>query len=204
MTDSTNLPGFDTMPGRIRLHAQLAPERAALVAAGRRLSYAQLDELMDRIAAALQRDGIRPGDAVAVCAAASVEYVALFLGALRAGAVVAPLAPRATPASLQRMLADADVKLLFLDASVEPGEGGPPRIALDGSDAGRALSQWLESAGQPAPVEVQPEWPFNIIYSSGTTGEPKGIVQPHSMRWATSCGSLMPSQAARSSQGDET
>jgi acyl-CoA synthetase (AMP-forming)/AMP-acid ligase II len=198
MTDTSNLPGFDAMPARIRLHAQLAPERTALVVAGRQLSYAQLDALMDRIAAALQRDGIRPGDAVAVCAATSLEYAALFLGALRAGAVVAPLAPGATPASLQRMLADADAKLLFLDASVQPGEGGPPRIALDGSAAGPALSAWLEGAGRPAPVEIRPEWPFNIIYSSGTTGEPKGIVQPHSMRWAYAL------RAARYGYGGDT
>ncbi|RZI97197.1 MAG: 4-coumarate--CoA ligase, partial [Variovorax sp.] len=154
------------------------------------LTYAELDALMDRIAASLQRDGLKPGDAIAICAAASVPYAAVFLGALRAGVAVAPLAPGSTAASLARMMEDAEARLLFTDPvgaeAIGPApDGTPPRIALDGSDAGRALDDWLVPAGtRPAAVEVQPSWPFNIIYSSGTTGEPKGIVQGHGMRWA--------------------
>jgi acyl-CoA synthetase (AMP-forming)/AMP-acid ligase II len=60
------------------------------------------------------------------------------------------------------------------------------RIALDAGGPGDALrfDAWLAPEGaRPLPVEVQPASPFNIIYSSGTTGTPKGIVQPHGMRW---------------------
>ncbi|KLN54898.1 class I adenylate-forming enzyme family protein [Variovorax paradoxus] len=182
--------GFGAIADLVRLHAQHTPGHAALADAQQALNYGALDALMDRVAASLQRDGLQPGDAIAVCAASSVNYAAVFLGALRAGVAVAPLAPGSTPASLARMIEDADARILFTDASaaevVGPvKEGGIPRVALDGSAAGQGLERWLAPAGtQPRAVEAQPSWPFNIIYSSGTTGEPKGIVQGHGMRWA--------------------
>ena len=186
MIDPTTLPAFSDMASRIRLHAQQAPGRPALIEGGRRLDYAALDRQMDRVAAALQRDGVEPGEAIAICADSSIDYACVFLGALRAGVAVAPLAPGATPASLQRMLADADAKLLFTARDVALGDGGPPRLALDGSAAGRPLDDWLASCEAPRAVSIDPQAPFNIIYSSGTTGEPKGIVQSHAMRWAYS------------------
>jgi len=172
---------FSTISQRIRLHAERAPTRTALIDGARRLDYADLDALVDRCAAALQRDGVGARDAIVVCASASIEYVAVFLGALRAGAAVAPLAPGSTTASLARMVVDAGARRLFVDAGTAASFDGidVPTLALDG-----AFEAWLAPAGtRPAEVDVQPDWPFNIIYSSGTTGEPKGIVQPHAMRW---------------------
>lgn len=192
MTDARpfDLP-FGTIADRIRATAAEAPARRALADGVQTLDYAALDALMDRVAAALQRDGLQPGDAIAVCAASSVRYAALFLGALRAGVVVAPLAPGVLPDSFARMCADAGAKRLFVDAGVAatvgPADGGGmPRIALDDDAAhGAPFSGWLAPAGaRPAPVAPAADWPFNIIYSSGTTGEPKGIVQGHGMRWA--------------------
>ena len=106
---------FGVIAELVHLHAQESPERAALADATRTLSYGGLDALMDRIAASLQRDGLRAGDAIAVCAASSVNYAAVFLGALRAGVAVAPLAPGSTPASLARMIEDAGARILFVD-----------------------------------------------------------------------------------------
>ena len=183
---------FGTIAAMVRLHAQMAPQRRALVQGEQALNYAELDALMDRVAASLQREGLHVGDAIAICAATSLNYAVVFLGALRAGVVVAPLAPGVTPASLQGMLRDADARLLFTDASVSETVGpvtnaALPRIALDDSAVGAGFSRWLAPSGaQPQPVAIAPDLPFNIIYSSGTTGEPKGIVQPHSMRWAYS------------------
>lgn len=155
---------FATIAECIRRHARERPDAPALADDDSSLSYAELDALMDRVAAALQRDGVAPGESIALCAAPSVMQAALFLGALRAGVVVAPLAPGSTPDALARMREDARAKRLFADDDVDA---------------------WLAPPGAtPAAVEIRADSPFNIIYSSGTTGEPKGIVQPHGMRWA--------------------
>ncbi|MEO8925098.1 MAG: AMP-binding protein, partial [Caldimonas sp.] len=84
---------FGLVSDMIRLHARRDPNHIALIDGRGSLCYGELDALMDRAAAALQRDGVLPGDSIAICAAASVNYAVIFLGALRAGVVVAPLAP---------------------------------------------------------------------------------------------------------------
>ena len=184
MTSARELLGasFGTLPQLIRAQARERPEHAALVGGERSLDYAGLDAIADRAAVALQRDGIGRGAVVAICASASIEYAAVFIGILRAGAAVAPLAPSSTPESLAAMLRDCDARLLFLDAAVHRALTGVAitKVALD-SDA---FEEWLAPPGSaPAPVEIGPGDPFNIIYSSGTTGTPKGIVQSYAMRW---------------------
>ena len=157
------------------------------------IDYAALDRLMDRVAASLQRDGLAPGDVIAVCAASSARYAALFLGALRAGVVVAPLAASVTAGSFRSMLDDASARLLFIDQTALPARDGAalsmPVVNLDhhlDKDASTpTFDAWLEPPeARPQPVAIDPAMPFNIIYSSGTTGTPKGIVQSHGMRWS--------------------
>jgi len=173
----------------LREHAFARPRHVALVVGESVLSYAELDTLADRVAASFQRDGLGPGDAIAICALTSTRYVAVFLGALRAGVAVAPLAPSVTPESMASMRADAQARWLFVDAAalaVLTGQSDSADcIALDAAAPGLAFDAWLLPAdAHPETVRVPPEAPFNIIYSSGTTGVPKGIVQSHDMRWA--------------------
>lgn len=180
---------YGTMGDILRERAKEGPNHPAVVMeTGESVSYAEFDALVDRVAAALQRDGIKPGEAIAVCALSSIPYAALFLGALRAGVAVAPLAPSSTPEAIAGMVADCGARLFFLDAGVAEAQAPAPvpvrLIALDGSSAGEAFETWLAPLdARPKPVEIGPDQPFNIIYSSGTTGTPKGIVQSHGMRW---------------------
>lgn len=171
---------FGVIAELIRLHAKEAPSRPALVDSQHTLDYGTLDALMDRIAASLQRDGLRPGDAIAICAASSTGYAALFLGALRAGIAVAPLAPSSTPASLARMIEDAQAQILFIDAPAAQVIGASakdaiPRIALDDSEVGQAFEAWLAPAGsQPIAVKPQPPGPSTSSIPPAPPANPRG------------------------------
>lgn len=187
MSQHANLDAeFGTIAALIEEFAKQTPQRVALVDGERELTYGELDALMNRIAAKLAAEGIGPREAIAVCAASSLEYVAVFLGALRVGIVVSPLAPSSTPESLATMVADSGAKLLFLDQTTRASLAAIDvrKIALDDTAPDTALSDWVAPAGSvPPAVAIQPDWVFNIIYSSGTTGTPKGIEQSHQMRW---------------------
>ncbi|RMB54028.1 acyl-CoA synthetase (AMP-forming)/AMP-acid ligase II [Sphingomonas sp. PP-CE-3A-406] len=191
--------GFATLPDLIRAHALERGDRTAVADAQGSIDYRTLDAMMDRVAAALQRDGMAPGTAVAIVAAPTTEYAAVFLGAVRAGCVATPIAPSATPAAIAAMIADSGAPLVFLDAenaralegqmlAARPvlfsREGGSP-VWAPAFAGEQSFDAWLTPPEiKPTPVMIAPEDPFNIIYSSGTTGTPKGIVQSHAMRWA--------------------
>jgi acyl-CoA synthetase (AMP-forming)/AMP-acid ligase II len=187
-------PAFRDLPRLVAEHARAQPAAPALVCGPHALSWADFDAQVERVAASLQRDGLVPRQCVAICAASSIGYVVAFAGALRAGLAVAPLAPGSTPAQLAAMAEDAQARLVFIDADVATrGLPWPPGLRVVGLEALQpgapsavpSPPSWLCAPGTPAqPVTIEPDWPFNIIYSSGTTGTPKGIVQPHAMRWA--------------------
>jgi acyl-CoA synthetase (AMP-forming)/AMP-acid ligase II len=214
---------FDSFDTLRRRRAAENPAAPALSDADTTLDRAALDAMVERVAAALQRDGVMPGQSVAVCAASAVPQALVFLGALRAGAVPAPIPTSATAGQFTAMVDDCGASILFVDAMAPRGdavagrEGGvsgrvgvgrgadastrvdepaipdasaalPSRcrtIALDDGPSGEPFTAWITPPGsRAAPVDVAPEDPFDIIYSSGTTGTPKGIVHPQSMRAA--------------------
>jgi len=187
--DDLMAQSFATMPDLVRAGAASRPQRTAVIDGERVVTFAALDALIDRAAAALQRDGVQRLDTVAICGPSSLEYVVIFVAALRAGAAACPLAPSSTADQLAMMVRDCGANLIFVDDDASQAlesVAEPPvakRIALEGS-RNQAFVTWLAPEdAKPAPVEIDPDQPFNIIYSSGTTGAPKGIVQPHKMRW---------------------
>ena len=149
----------------------------------RELSWAGLDDQVERMAAKLVETGLKRGQSVAILGTSCINYALVFLAAVRAGGVAAPLTTSASKEQLTGMARDSGAKHLFIDAakSTELGADFVPEldhIALE--DVG----SWMAPEGTRAPhFEPDRKDPFNIIYSSGTTGIPKGIVHSHLMRW---------------------
>jgi long-chain acyl-CoA synthetase len=184
LDDAGPSPVFISLTDRLRARAAERPDHIALIQDESVVTYGDVDAATDRIAATFQVLGLKPHDVVAICASPSIAYVEVFCGALRAGLVVAPLAPSASPESLTAMVCDSGAKLLFIDRETaalfasNASQVQAHKVRLD-----RDLCGWMIAEGaRPATVAIEPHWTFNIIYSSGTTGAPKGIVQPHLMR----------------------
>jgi len=176
---------FATLPDIISEHARERGDKTAVADTEGSFSYAELDAMMDRVAAALEQDGVEQGQSVAIISTSSIAYAAVFLGTLRAGCVAAPLAPSSTPEALAAMIADCGAPIVFVDgdnqAAIADQRVAAKQIRLDTVE----FEAWLAPSGtKPRPVTITPADGFNIIYSSGTTGTPKGIVQSHGMRWS--------------------
>ena len=189
-----DFPEFVSIPIRVAQNATCFPDKAAVTCGGEVRSWHDFDRRIDKVARTLAGMGIGKGDKIAILAANSIEYLETFVGGLRAGACVVPLSTMAAADALEKMLDDCDAKLLFLSDQyrplVEPYEerlaklvpGG--RIAYDFERPGwRGFEQWLAPASELAfDLPIDPLDDFNIIYSSGTTGLPKGILHSHAMR----------------------
>lgn len=180
---------FATLSDLVRAHARERPDAVAAADPARRWTWSELDKVVDRIAAQLQQDGLAKGDRTAIAGLNSVEQMAVILATLRAGGVAGLVTNSATGEQMAAMVADTGARHLFLDSAAAASLEGQivtvsDRIAMDGSDVGTPLNAWMavEDAA-PEPVTIDPLDGFNIIYSSGTTGTPKGIVHSHAMRW---------------------
>jgi acyl-CoA synthetase (AMP-forming)/AMP-acid ligase II len=187
-------PDFVSIPIRIARHAEAWPDKRAVVCEGKTCTWREFDRRINKIARTLAGMGIGKGDKIAILAGNSIEYLETFMGGLRAGACVVPLSTMAAADALEKMLDDCDAKLLFLSDQyrplVEPYDarltklipGG--RIAYDFERAGwHDFGTWIADASDlqfELPLEQLDD--FNIIYSSGTTGLPKGILHTHAMR----------------------
>ncbi|MFM5954423.1 MAG: AMP-binding protein [Novosphingobium sp.] len=158
----------------VRTHAVAMPNRLAVGCAesGRRWSWAQLDAAVDRVAAWLaDRLGPASGARVAALARNHPNMLVLQLACMRAGAIFVPYNWRLASAEIAALMVDADPVLFFHDAD----------FAVPESQAERLLLADLDSLGTPgtrAPESARRGWdaPTTLLYTSGTSGRPKGVM----------------------------
>jgi acyl-CoA synthetase (AMP-forming)/AMP-acid ligase II len=183
---------FDAMPtlGDIpRYHARMRSERPAMTFEGRTISWAELDAGANRVATALLASGCTPSDRIAYLGKGTDEFFELMFGIAKAGAVITPIQWRLATPEIQQILIDARPKLLFvgseqLDKLDELCAGGYPResvIAMEQGGAGLKRYQAWRSSHTPADSRsaVDPNTVALQLYTSGTTGLPKGVMLSH-------------------------
>ncbi len=183
MEERFDLP-FVSISDQIAIHAQFRGKRPALIEGERCLDWAAYNAVGDRIGCALTQQGIAKGDRVALLVCNGLWAHELLLGIWRAGAVAVPLSPLLTADALSAMLNDSGARVLFAsvdyrDLAEEFLGRNDIAIIIDGEP----YSKWLaDNTGGAGSIELSADDPAVIIYSSGTTGTPKGIVHSHGSR----------------------
>ncbi|HXZ92088.1 MAG TPA: AMP-binding protein [Burkholderiales bacterium] len=181
-----------TVPQAVAAHARIDPDRAAAKDSRRTLSFAQWDERANRLANALLGMGLRKGDRVAILAYNCIEWAEMYVGLGKAGLIAVPVNFRLLGPEIRYIARDAGARAFIVQDELR-GSVASIRAELDIPDAnyvhiGRqpapagyvAYEALLSRAAAGAPgVTVAPQDTWALMYTSGTTGNPKGAIRSH-------------------------
>jgi len=175
-------------------HGKWRAKKPALICEDQRITWGEFNQRINKVANGLMKHGLQKGDKVSLLTTNRLEVLEILFGVLKAGGVIVPLSAMMPGDSLARMVIDADSRFLFV---------GPGQRELIGSyrsefnnifeegffALGEAVEGWNsyeslvdESSDEKPGIKLIYEDPFNIMYTSGTTGVPKGILHTHHNR----------------------
>jgi len=165
------------------------PDKEALVIDGKRFNYKQLNQRVNQLSWAMQSQGVKHGDRVAVLAYNGNEFAEIIMALAKLGAILVPLNWRLTPVELAYIVSDSGAKVLFYDASfakaaeeLKNKAGIEKLISVSGMGSVAGSLNYDELIVEKPVTEPQPDAPVGfdtphiIMYTAGTTGKPKGAI----------------------------
>ena len=160
-------------------HAQTTPDKPAVIDAesGTVLTYAELDRASNRAAHLYRSRGLRPGDRVAILMENTPDYFGLTWGAQRSGLLFVAISTKLTAPEVDYILEDSGAKLLIFSAGLAGAQAGVPKL-VHGADEGDIERVEAALAMQEATPVADEQAGWAMLYSSGTTGRPKGVRVP--------------------------
>ena len=189
-TDQPYLARRQNWTNQLSRHALMQPDATALRHLGQTTSWAELDRRVTALAGALSRRGVGFGDRVLILMLNRTEFIESFLAANRLGAIAVPVNFRMTPPEIAFLVSDCDAKVMIAESvlarvatAVSTLEPKLETVIVAGGateEGVLAYDELLAETGEPAaPVDIPNDSPALIMYTSGTTGRPKGAVLTH-------------------------
>ena len=175
----------------VRFHARRTPSRTALIYADQPVSYGELWERLTALGGWLREQGIESDDRVALLMKNSSAFIEFALGTSHIGAVLVPINFRLAPDEVNYIVADSGARILILDEELASSALAAPRMCVLDAAAQADTTVVSGDATPAALAEVAADSLYRIMYTSGTTDRPKGVVHSYANVYAKSADQAM-------------